>query len=45
MKLTFIGAVILIGGLFILLAVVAYVAQENENQKGFGNEQPSPPEQ
>jgi hypothetical protein len=43
MKLTFIGAVILIGGLFILLAVVAYVAQENENQKDLGNEQSSPP--
>jgi len=42
MKLTIVGGVILISGLFILLAVVTYLAQGNENQKDVGDEQSSP---
>jgi uncharacterized alpha/beta hydrolase family protein len=43
MKITFLGAVILIGGALLLLALVANMVQTNEKQTSQANEQSNQP--
>jgi TRAP-type C4-dicarboxylate transport system permease small subunit len=43
MKITFVGAIILIGGVLLLLALVANMVQRNEKQTSQANEQSKQP--
>jgi hypothetical protein len=43
MRITLVGAVILIGGFFILLAALVYAVENNGNRKDQANGEPNPP--